>query len=353
MMTFNTLADGLSEAHQSSQRFINSDAGCREYKYRGFRLIEEVIRYKPDVISFQEVDRIEFFKHYLSPFGYKYIHVTKPSSACCRIGKSVGKDLPPDGSAVFWNSKVFALVQSYKFSKQVDKNASKEIGNLSAAVAHLRHKGNKKKEIIVVSTHLKADFSFKSEKQRLKQLCYLMPNLKKICQNNNNIPLFIGLDFNSMPQSVGSFFPYSFQSLMNGKYLLNKLKNNNDNDLNQKENKELNNGEKCILKYNFDDDDSMPQTVIDILSKRGYKNNYGFKFKSAYCYGEYKGKKYGNNPYFTCTCGGLNCLDYIFFEPDKNIQVTHLLTTPQLQQITTPTWDYPSDHFSLMATFTF
>ena len=164
MMTFNTLADGLSGAHTPLDNpFFHADIRCLEYKYRGFRLIEEIIRFKPDVIACQEIDRIEFFKHYLSPFGYKYIHTTKPMSACCRIGKTVAKDLPPDGSAVFWNSKVFALIKSYKFSKRDDRNAPKEIRNLACAVAHLRHKQNKDKEIMVAATHLKADYSLKSE----------------------------------------------------------------------------------------------------------------------------------------------------------------------------------------------
>eukprot|EP00486_Rosalina_sp_Unknown_P010584 CAMPEP_0201583648 /NCGR_PEP_ID=MMETSP0190_2-20130828/100918_1 /ASSEMBLY_ACC=CAM_ASM_000263 /TAXON_ID=37353 /ORGANISM="Rosalina sp." /LENGTH=435 /DNA_ID=CAMNT_0048025951 /DNA_START=57 /DNA_END=1361 /DNA_ORIENTATION=- len=343
MMTFNTLADGLSGAHVQSKTFVHADNACLEYEYRGFRLIEEITRFMPDVITCQEVDRIEFFKHYLSPFGYKYIHTTKPQSACCRIGKGVNLDLPPDGSVVFWNSKVFALVKSYKFSKRDDRNAPKEIRNLACAVAHLRHKQNKNKEIMIAATHLKADYSLKSEKQRLMQLCYLFPSLQKLSKENNNVPLFIGLDFNAMDKSLGSFFPYSYQSLMNGKYLLkrlNKFVNKEDDNIEteEKDDNELNDGEKNIKAYNFGDDEDMAKTVIDILKERGYEYNYGLDLKSAYCYGEYKGKKKGINPSFTCTLGGQHCIDFIFFEPKKDIKITHLLTTPKAQEMYKPDW---------------
>ena len=185
--------------------------------------------------------------------------------------------------------------------------------------------------------------------------------MRKLSQENNKVPLFVGLDFNAMDKSVGSFFPYSFHSLMNGEYLLKALnrfvnkEDGNDNDeekakADQSDN-ELNDGENNIKAYNFGDDGDMAKTVIDILKERDYEYNYGCDLKSAYVYGEYDTKKKGNNPYFTCTLGGHHCIDFIFFEPMKDIKVTHLLTTPKVQEIYTPRWDYPSDHFSLMASF--
>ena len=349
MMTFNTLADGLSGSHTiDNGPFVHANKKCLKYQYRGFRLIEEITRFKPDIMTCQEVDRIEFFKHYLEPFDYKFVHTTKPKSACCRIGKTVNLDLPPDGSVVFWNSKLFSLVKSYKFSKRDDRNAPKEIRNLACSLVHLRHKQNKNKEIMVASTHLKANYSFQSEKQRLMQLCYLFPNLLKISKDNKNIPLFIGLDFNAMDKSTSSFFPFSYQSLMNGEHLFKRLNNFINKDVNKEEEKDDNdNG------FNFSDKDKdHPKIVMDILKKRGYEYNYGCDFESAYCLGEYKGKKKGSNPSFTATLGGHHGIDFIFYQPNKNIKVTHLLTTPEMnQEMYLPDWQYPSDHISLMATF--
>ena len=103
LMQFNILADGLSSIHQpKNEMFKNHIRDCLVFDYRGFRLIEEIIRFKPDIITLQEVDQIHFLNHYLSPFGYKYVHCIKPRSPCLWVAQENNKDLLPDGSAVFW-----------------------------------------------------------------------------------------------------------------------------------------------------------------------------------------------------------------------------------------------------------
>ena len=43
----------------------NNDKELLNFHYRGFRLIEEIITYQPDIITLQEIDQIEFFNYYL------------------------------------------------------------------------------------------------------------------------------------------------------------------------------------------------------------------------------------------------------------------------------------------------
>eukprot|EP01083_Nonionella_stella_P007393 21375_1 len=370
LMQFNVLADGLSSAHSPSDKsFKNHIRESLPFEYRGFRLIEEIIRFKPDIVTAQEVDQIDFFNHYLSPFGYKSVYCAKPRSKCVRIGVQNNIELPPDGSAVFWNSNVFEAIETYQFGTHVDKTAPKGIGNGVVAAVHLKHKTDENKQFIVASTHLKAFLNLPGEVKRIAQLMYLLPNLRKLCERNKDIPLFIGTDFNSVAVDMLNpfeknvpFFPYAYQSVVNGKCLVDKLNEVVENKQTKNANNEqketdgtLNVGQRSIegFEYVFEE----TKTIVDLLNTLGYEVDYGLKLQSAYCYGAYAGKELGHDPTFTSTLGGLCCLDYIFFQPHKDIEVTHLLSTPQLPTknetmvIMTPRWDYPSDHFSLMATF--
>eukprot|EP00485_Elphidium_margaritaceum_P014480 CAMPEP_0202728884 /NCGR_PEP_ID=MMETSP1385-20130828/185853_1 /ASSEMBLY_ACC=CAM_ASM_000861 /TAXON_ID=933848 /ORGANISM="Elphidium margaritaceum" /LENGTH=435 /DNA_ID=CAMNT_0049395137 /DNA_START=28 /DNA_END=1335 /DNA_ORIENTATION=+ len=364
LMSFNVLADGLSTIYDAADtRFSHADRRCLHFSYRGFRLIEEITRWKPDVITAQEVDRIQFFKHYLSPLGYKCVHTVKPQSACLRIGNKVGKQLPPDGSAVFFNSSTFALVKDYKFGKHVDRGAPKDIRNLAVAVAHLKHKQRQNKEIIVCSTHFKAMLTMQSEEQRLRQLCYLLPKLRGLSAEHGDIPLFIGCDFNAPATAFGDFFPYAYQSMMNGKYLHDVLKMfldpQNKNTSTQQEEKEkekeLSIAQRCIKQHDFSKDGKMAQNVVELLKAKNCEFGYGLQLKSAYCFGEYDGKKYGDNPLFTCYSPFDNNhfgIDFILFDERKaKVQVTQLLSTPKEKSLLMPNWEYPSDHLAVMASF--
>ncbi len=95
--------------------------------------------------------------------------------------------------------------------------------------------------------------------------------------------------------------------------------------------------------------------ILGILERNNYELNYGLEFRSAYCDGEYDGKKICENPIFTGTMGKMRCLDYIFYEKNKGVEVVGLLEIPSDREKTgrKPQWHYPSDHFSIMAKFKF
>jgi len=48
-------------------------------------------------------------------------------------------------------------------------------------------------------------------------------------------------------------------------------------------------------------------------------------------------------------------IDYIFYQPNKSVVLTHLLTIPSENDMNKetylPGWEYPSDHFAIMAQF--
>ncbi len=65
IMQFNLLADGLviCKSHPRPPREV------KNFKYRGFRILEEIVRCKPDIVTLQEVDHFNFLLHYLEPYG--------------------------------------------------------------------------------------------------------------------------------------------------------------------------------------------------------------------------------------------------------------------------------------------
>ncbi|ETO06833.1 hypothetical protein RFI_30559, partial [Reticulomyxa filosa] len=69
IMQFNVLADGLSGLYVNSKmkdkEFVGVSKDALEFNYRGFRIVEEILRHDPDIVTLEEVDQFEvdtFFK---------------------------------------------------------------------------------------------------------------------------------------------------------------------------------------------------------------------------------------------------------------------------------------------------
>eukprot|EP01084_Bolivina_argentea_P106373 190370_1 len=87
LMQFNMLADGLSNGYtreENAKTFMNVDKECLRWTYRGVRVVEEILRFDPDVIAMEECDHIEFIMKYLD--GYDYVFQEKKTSGICREG---------------------------------------------------------------------------------------------------------------------------------------------------------------------------------------------------------------------------------------------------------------------------
>eukprot|EP01083_Nonionella_stella_P210064 760874_1 len=122
MLQFNILADGLSGAYNTGlDGFDTSPKESLNFKYRGFRIIEEIIHSSPDIITLEEVDTFGFLSYYLEPFGYSGIHQPKERSPCISIGKLNKMVLPPDGVAIFYKNEKFQIIKEniYKYTKPV------------------------------------------------------------------------------------------------------------------------------------------------------------------------------------------------------------------------------------------
>jgi len=107
IMQFNILADGLSGIYEpdgTKKVFSNVPKECLKWQYRGARILEEIVKVRPDIITFEEIDQIAYFKNYLAPEYDCHYEVNK-KSPCVKVGTLYNHKLLPDGIAIFYRKK--------------------------------------------------------------------------------------------------------------------------------------------------------------------------------------------------------------------------------------------------------
>ncbi|DBA69494.1 TPA: hypothetical protein ACH3X2_012770 [Trebouxia sp. C0005] len=96
VMTYNILAEGLATAH-GELLYQQVPTWCLKWNYRWPGLLAEIVHYKPDVMSLQEVDHFAELASRLEPLGYEGRYAQRSG------GRS-------DGCATFWRKDIFIAV---------------------------------------------------------------------------------------------------------------------------------------------------------------------------------------------------------------------------------------------------
>ncbi|KAL0055163.1 hypothetical protein WJX82_008002 [Trebouxia sp. C0006] len=96
VMTYNILAEGLATAH-GELLYQQVPTWCLKWNYRWPGLLAEIVHYKPDVMSLQEVDHFDELASRLEPLGYEGRYAQRSG------GRS-------DGCATFWRKDIFIAV---------------------------------------------------------------------------------------------------------------------------------------------------------------------------------------------------------------------------------------------------
>ena len=93
---FNVLADGLSGLRADLGGFSRAGADVLSWEHRKWKILNELLVFKPDVITLQECDHYDdFFLPELIKHGYDGTFAPKPSSACLQVSNR------SDGCAIF------------------------------------------------------------------------------------------------------------------------------------------------------------------------------------------------------------------------------------------------------------
>jgi mRNA deadenylase 3'-5' endonuclease subunit Ccr4 len=144
-LQFNVLARGLSSPPVNGG-FVLSPVDSLHFKnYRRYRLLEEILRFSPDVVTLEELDHYDdFFQPLMSKFGYSSIYQPKLGAPGVniwdnRMTEEEKGDQEPyysDGSGIFWKRDQFKLIHCTSMNYANPRNG-KQWGHVGVIVSQV------------------------------------------------------------------------------------------------------------------------------------------------------------------------------------------------------------------------
>jgi nocturnin len=208
VMQFNVLAEGLSSSPTAQTPFPAQKAGnfggfdldeasavCLHWENRKWRLLEEVLRWAPDVVALEEVDHFsDFLEPALDAAGYSGVFAPKGRAPGLNFGYY------SDGTAIFWRRQAIEAVrQETGYYTQADGAPA----DRPYVLVTLRPRG-RREHVLVGATHLKAKEGQANEDLRAADIAQLLDAMaERVGQRSPQISHSILLgDFNTDPPGV-------------------------------------------------------------------------------------------------------------------------------------------------------
>uniref|UniRef100_A0A1A9WEA5 Nocturnin n=1 Tax=Glossina brevipalpis TaxID=37001 RepID=A0A1A9WEA5_9MUSC len=296
LLQWNLLSQTLG---QSIDGFVSCPPKALTWAYRKFLIVEEILKYQPDVICLQEVDHFKFLQTIFDTQNYEGVFFPKPDSPCLYIEDNNG----PDGCAIFFNRHKHILRNFTTHILEVWHVQSNQV----AIAVNLIIKATGR-EFSVCTTHLKARHGSLLSRLRNEQGRDLLHFIKKFAGDR---PIILCGDFNAEPNETvySTILKCDFLNLSSAYADLRKeMKKNSKNDL-------------------FECDDNVQQSIKNEPPYTTWK----IRKDSEICH----------------------TIDYIFYSKN-HLKVTNCLEFPSDNEIgknRIPSLQYPSDHFSLVCDF--
>jgi len=309
VMSYNVLAYYFTKA----EYFPYCPEEYLHVKYRSPRIVNEIEKVNPDVLSLQECDFDLFSEYYLpnlTALGY-VCHYKASSSNRIVI------------NVVCYKKSLFTLEEEYKIDLNEELNKKDEAFNKfkDATVINMKHNPSGKR-VVIVNTHLYWNPEF--EYIKYGQLSKIIKDIEK--KYSASVPMILCGDFNSLPNSNVIKYVYGIAP-----------------DIDNIKKGEIEKNKKFIselweeYKHNLDLRSAYDSYKKDkIIEKYDYANNH---------------------PDFTVyTEEFIGNLDYIIYST-KHFKITQLLdipiNDPNVRTFKSPNKVYPSDHFKIAARFQF
>ena len=283
------LADGLSGAYTNTineKTFVDVDKECLQWTYRGIKLCEEIIRFEPDIIGIEECDQLEHMMKYLKPKGYESYYQIKSTSPIGKVAKALSTEYDDE---IKMNLDGVAIIYKKNKFNVIGEPQYIDSDNKEKifGLAVTIYAKALKQNVLFAVTHLKSTKTEQGEQLRERQINLL---LKDLIKNDDGLPMVLCCDLNANPiKNKHGYGPRTYISMTTGSNTLN-------------------------------------------LSSAYNKGNGGEPEFTTY-----KKRKNGEDKH---------TIDYIFLKGD-GWRVSKLLSIPSDGMI--PNWNYPSDHFSIMA----
>lgn len=184
IMQWNVLSQALAI---SSDKFVACPPEALSWWTRRWRLLEELVSTRPDILCLQEVDHFQFFKHTLGSIGFKGTFFAKPDSPCYYIPGNNG----PDGCAIFVDETKFEILDTKTRSLEVWGYQSNQV----VILCKIRRRVDNF-DFWVATTHLKARQGPLLSTMRREQGKDLMEFVKLFSGSN---AVIVTGDFNAIP----------------------------------------------------------------------------------------------------------------------------------------------------------
>lgn len=304
--------------------FVRCPVDALTWDCRRYQVIQEIVQNDPDIVCLQEVDHFKFLQKILATQNYEGVFFPKPDSPCLYINDNNG----PDGCAVFYKKDRIELLNHFTRVLEVWRVQSNQV-----AIAALFRTRDTNQEICVTTTHLKARKGALLSKLRNEQGKDLLGFVDAVAGKR---PVILCGDFNAEPiepiySTVLNYKPLGLTSAYS-----DLLAQEGDPSLMIKD-VQLQHQSSIASSHSTDDD------CASSISSCGRTKAE----QSASCepsYTTWKIREEGE------VC---HTIDYVFYSKDQ-ITVKNCLMFPTGEEISpdrTPSYQYPSDHFSLVCDF--
>ncbi|XP_030078698.1 nocturnin isoform X3 [Drosophila hydei] len=306
LLQWNILSQTLG---QHNDGFVRCPDEALTWQHRKYLIVQEILQNQPDVVCLQEVDHFKFLQTVLGSQNYAGIFFPKPDSPCLYIEQNNG----PDGCAIFYKRDKLHLVGYDTRILEVWRVQSNQV----AIAARLQLKASGK-EFCVCTTHLKARHGALLAKLRNEQGRDLIRFVKQFAGES---PLLLCGDFNAEPvEPIYATILGCDLFKLGSAYADMKLEREREWKREQQQ------------PLSHTDSSEDPNELIAQSIKR-------------------------EPPYTTWKIreDGEEChtIDYVFYTPQQ-LKIKNCLEFPAGEQIgknRTPSFEYPSDHFSLVCDF--
>jgi len=187
VLQWNILSQTLGS---KNDKFIRCNPLALEWRTRRWKILEEIIRYDPDIVCLQEVDHNKLIQKALGSVKYTGRFLAKPDSPCIHLDCNNG----PDGCAIYFKKRKFEKIRKTSRVLKVWGARSNQV----VMSMILRHRDTGE-EICVVTTHLKAKLGELQASFRYEQSKDILCWLDAI---RGGRPVIFSGDFNGLPSEA-------------------------------------------------------------------------------------------------------------------------------------------------------
>ncbi|XP_012093001.1 carbon catabolite repressor protein 4 homolog 5 isoform X2 [Jatropha curcas] len=189
---------GVENASKHPDLYFKIPPECLEWDRRKELICKEINRYNADILCFQEVDRFNDLDCLLQNDGFRGLYKARTGEAY-------------DGCAIFWRDTLFTLLHEENIEFQnfglrdnvaqlcvLKMNENQSESDL--CMQSLKAKSTPARRLVVGNVHVL--FNPKRGDIKLGQVRLFLERAHKLSQEWGGIPVILGGDLNSLPQSA-------------------------------------------------------------------------------------------------------------------------------------------------------